>query len=79
MIDHIVFLNRHEPGPKLVRFDTDAALTWFEQFSCYGAKDVRDSQRNSYRRLTKANIWQLHYRDLDSAVARLERLVRTAE
>lgn len=77
VIDHIVFLNRDEPGPKLMRFETEAALCWFEQFSCYGTEKVRNLQRNAYRRLTGAKIWELRYTELDSAVARLERLVRT--
>lgn len=79
VIDHVVFLNRREPGPKLVRFDKQDALCWFEQFSCYGTREARDSQRNAYRRLMGAGIWELRYRDLDSAVARLESLVRNGE
>jgi hypothetical protein len=77
VIDHVVFLNRNEAGPKLVRFETEAALRWFEQFSCYGSQEARDLQRNAYRRLLGASIWELRYRDLDAAVGRLERLVRT--
>lgn len=74
-IDHVVFLNRREPGPKLVRFETEAALSWFEQFSCYGPETIRDSQRKAYRRLARAATWELRYRSLDEAMARLKGLV----
>jgi hypothetical protein len=77
VIDHVVFLNRRESAPKLVPFETEAALGWFEQFSmCWGSKHVQEHQRNTYRRLLGASTWELRYRDLDGAVATLERLVR---
>src|SRR5205823_4570358 len=74
-IDHIVFLNRHEPSPKLVPYDGETALSWFEQFSCYGSERIRELQRKAYLRLIRARMWELRYRSLDEAVARLERLV----
>lgn len=77
-IDHVVFLNRQAGALKLVRFDSAEALCWFEQFSmAYGSKDVQDSQNRAYRRLLRANTWELRYHDLDNAVERLERLVRS--
>lgn len=75
-IDHIVFLNRNEPGlPRLRPYPKEQLLAWCEQGACYGAAEVRAAQLQSYQRLAGAGIWELCYRDFDSAIHRLEQLV----
>jgi hypothetical protein len=76
-VDYIVFLNWRELGPpRLSRFPKEKALQWFEQFICFGEKEVRDAQKASLRNLVTAEAFELRYSDLDSAVKRLETLVR---
>jgi hypothetical protein len=76
-VDYIVFLNRQEPEPPgLEPFPKDIALQWFEQFLCYGEKEVVDAQKASLRDLLTAKIFEMRYTDLDSAVRLLEGLVR---
>jgi len=75
-IDHIVFLNRNEPGPARLRpYPKDQFLAWCEQAACYGAAEVRAAQVRSYGRLAGARIWELCYRNFDNAIHRLEQLV----
>jgi hypothetical protein len=77
-IEHVVFLNREEPGPaRLRRYPNDAAMNWFESYACFGARDVRDDQIRCYRRLFGAGIWEMCYRDLDDAIERLDLLARS--
>lgn len=80
VIDHVVFLNRPTEVPKLVPLGAEAALSWFEPDSkACGTKDIQKLQHQAYRRLLNASVWELRYRDLDYAIARLERLVRAGE
>lgn len=75
-IDHIVFLNRNEPGPARLRpYPRDQFLESCKGGACYGAAEVRAEQLRSYERLAGAGIWELCYRDFDSAIHRLEQLV----
>jgi hypothetical protein len=75
-IDHIVFLNRNEPGPARLRpYPRDRFLETCKEGACYGAAEVRAEQLRSYERLAGAGIWELRYRDFDSAIHRLEQLV----
>jgi hypothetical protein len=75
-IDHIVFLNRDESATaRLRRYSKEDALADFEQHASYGTADVRTAQLRCYRRLLGAHIWELHYSDLDGAIARLDQLV----
>jgi hypothetical protein len=74
-IDHIVFLRRSEAGrARMNRFEGSEALAWFERAALYGRASSRTAQREAYRRLLGANIWELHYSDLDDAVSALDRL-----
>jgi hypothetical protein len=76
-VDYIVFLKRGEPGPpRLLRFPKETALQWFEQVVCYGEKAVREAQKASLHNLLTAQVFELHYEDLDTAVARLKAMVR---
>jgi hypothetical protein len=76
-VDCIVFLKRGEPGPaRLLPFPEETALQWFEQVVCFGEEAVREAQKASLRNLISAEVFELRYEDLDSAVARLDALVR---
>ncbi len=75
-INHIVLLNRDEPGPaRIRRYPKDDARLWCERYATFGVGDVRQAQSRCYERLLSAGIWEMSYRHLDDAVARLERLV----
>jgi len=75
-IDHLVFLNRNEPGPARLRhYPKDEAFGWCERYVTFGMKEDREAQIRCYERLMTAGVWELRYTDLDDAVARLEQLV----
>jgi hypothetical protein len=75
-IDHLIFLNRNEPGPaRIRRYPKQDALQWCERYATFGTREVHESQIGCYERLMSAGIWEMCYSDLDDAVARLERLV----
>jgi len=75
-IDHFVHLNRFEPCPaRLAPFPGDRLRAWCEQTVAYGSDEVRAAQLRCYDRLEGAGIWELRYRRLDDAIARLEQLV----
>ena len=75
-IDHVVFLNRNEPGPARLRmYPPDIARAWLEEVISFGTEQARNAQRQSFERLMSAGIWELCYTDLDGAIRRLERLV----
>lgn len=74
--DYIVFLKRGKPGaPRLVPFPKETALRWFEQFIFFGDKALREAQKASLRNLLRTEMFELHYDDLESAVAKLESMV----
>lgn len=76
-IDHMVFLNRRGAGPaRLDPHPRDRALAWCEQFANVGEPHVRAAMLRTYQRLAGAGIWELTYRELDSAIACLDELVR---
>jgi hypothetical protein len=75
-IDHIVFLNRNEPGSaRIRRYPKDDALRWCERYVTFGVREVREAQSRCYERLMTAGIWEMQYSDLEDAVMRLEQLV----
>ncbi len=75
-IDYIVFLRRGEPDPPcLLRLSKDTAFQWFEQVICWGEREVGDAHRASLRNLLTAEVFELRYGGLDSAVKRLETMV----
>jgi hypothetical protein len=75
-VDYVVFLKRGQAGPpRLMPFPRERALPWFEDVICYREESVREAQRASLRNLLNAEILELHYDDLDSAVAVLEAMV----
>ena len=74
-IDHLVFLRRSGSGPaSLHRFAASEALLWLERVPLYGPQEVQISQRQAYRRLLDASIWELRYSDLDDAIVVLNQL-----
>ena len=76
VIEHVVFLNRNEPGPARLRpYSKDKALAWCKRAVCFGSSDVRADQLRCYQRLADAGVWELCYRDFDDAIGRLEQLV----
>jgi hypothetical protein len=76
-IDYVVFLNRKNPHPSgLSPFPKQRALQWFEQVVCYGEEDVRILQKASLQNLLGAEVFELRYSDLSTAISHLENLVR---
>lgn len=74
-IDHAVFLRRSRlGGASMNRLDPHEAQCWFERAPCYGPAGVATSQREAYRRLLNAELWELHYSKLSDAVQLLDRL-----
>jgi hypothetical protein len=74
-VDHLVFLRRaHTGGARIERFEVSEALRWLEKTPFYGPRNVQESQRQAYRRLMDAGIWELRYSDLADAVELLNKL-----
>ncbi|HEY7097722.1 MAG TPA: aldolase [Terriglobales bacterium] len=75
-VEHIVFLDRRDDAAtNLQQLSVDAVQPWFEKVICYGEQETRNSQRVSLGNLLTANIVELTYSDLDTAVSSLESLV----
>jgi hypothetical protein len=75
-IEHVVFLDRNQPGPaRLQHSSRERALDWFSNFAFYGEDRVRSAQMDSYRKLLAADVWSLRYRELDDALTLLDRIV----
>ena len=75
-VDYIVFLNRKEPDPSgLSPFPKERASEWLEQVVCYGDEDVRILQKASLQNLLAAEVFELRYSDLNTAINHLETLV----
>jgi HPr Serine kinase C-terminal domain len=76
-VDYIVFLNRFDPSPDgLFCFSREKALEWFEQVVCYGEKHIRETHYATLRNLLGAELFEMRYKRLDSALHLLEMLVR---
>ena len=79
-IDFLVFLNRQTSGPASLRpFSRERVSLYLEQVICYGEQHLRDAQESSLRDLLRAEVLELRYSDLDSAVGCLEALLRAAD
>jgi hypothetical protein len=79
-IDALVLLNRQTSGPASLRpFPRERALQCLEQVICYGEEHLRDAQKSSLRDLLQAEVLELRYSDLDSAVGCLEASLRAAD
>jgi hypothetical protein len=78
-IDHLVFLRRSATGrARLNPYEPEEALRWLERASLYGPAEVQRSQRQTYRRLLDAGLWELHYSGLSEAVNMLDQLGEAA-
>jgi len=74
-VDYIIFLNRGHAGrASLVPFAKVTALRWFEQVICCGENKFVKAHRAALRKLASAQIFELRYTDLDSAIKELETL-----
>jgi hypothetical protein len=77
LVHYIVFLNRTYLGPpRLCGFAKEEALDRFEQVICCGEPEVVEAHKHALKKLLSADIFELRYCDLASAVRRLEELVR---
>jgi hypothetical protein len=75
-IDALIFLNRNSVGdPRLSNYSKSDARA-FLRSSLYGPPRSRALQHESIERLLTAEVYELHYRDLDWAVGRLTSFVR---
>lgn len=76
-IHYILFLNRGNSSPlQVLPLPRSKALQYFERAVCFGENHIRDDQSASLRNLLTAEVFEFRYSDLDSAVERLETLVR---
>jgi hypothetical protein len=76
-IDYIVFLNRLEaPHESLTAFSVERALRWFEQVVCFGEPQVREAHLKDLQRLLTAQVFEMRYTEIESAIRMLESLVR---
>ena len=74
-IDHVVFLRRSGFGPTGIHpLAPEKALAWLEETALYGPAEVQAAQRQAYRRLLGAGLWELHYSDLSEALSLLGQL-----
>ena len=75
--DYIIFLNRGASGPpRLLPFPKDTALRWFEQIIFGGTEPTRNAHKAGLRDLLSAEILELRYSDLSSAIELMEAQVR---
>ena len=75
-IDHIVFLNRNEPGPARIQpLSQGRCAGLVRAIRTFGTREARAAQSRCYQRLLSAGVWEMQYSDLDDAIARLEQLV----
>jgi hypothetical protein len=78
-VDFIVFLNRRsESRSNLVPYRKDVARHFMRQM-LFGPPKIRDGQYAAIERLLTAEVFELRYKDLNWAVGRLEKLVRTGQ
>ena len=74
-VDYVIFLNRNYDGSaSLIPFSKITALRWFEQVICCSEKKIDNVHRAALRKLVSAEIFELRYADLDSAIEELETL-----
>jgi hypothetical protein len=74
-VDFIVFLKRGSASPaRLVPYRKDVARLYIRE-GVYGSNEIRDRQFAAVERLLAADVFELQYSDLGSAIERLRRLV----
>jgi len=74
-VDFIVFLKRGSTFPAQVKpYSKDVARMYMRQ-GVFGSSEIRDRRYASIERLLAADVFELRYSDLGSAIKRLQRLV----
>ncbi|HXS13185.1 MAG TPA: hypothetical protein VN734_10810 [Acidobacteriaceae bacterium] len=74
-VDFIVFLKRGSTSPaRLEPYRKDVARLYMRE-GVYGNAEIRERQFAAVERLLAADVLELHYSDLGSAIERLRRLV----
>lgn len=75
-VDYIVFLNRFDNAPEgLVPFSKRRALQWFLQIVCYGEESVREAHYATLQNLLGAELFEMRYKHMNSALRMLKMLV----
>ena len=73
-VDFIVFLKRSSTsGAQLLPYRKDVARMYMRQ-GLYGTNKIRERHFAAVERLLRADVFELRYNDLDSAIERLQRL-----
>jgi hypothetical protein len=76
-VDYLVFLNRYHPQPEgLFRFPREQALLWLSQVVSYGEHTIRAEHKAVLRKLAAAEVFEMRYTRMDTALHLLEGLVR---
>jgi hypothetical protein len=79
-VEHLIFLDRHGGNKaELAPVPEEQALDRLSQSLVVFDAPVHCEHQATYRRLVERGAFELHYRDLDSAVGQLERLLRQGE
>jgi hypothetical protein len=74
-IHHIVYLNRNQGASSSVSaVSREQVRENLSQHNVFGTKELREERLRCHERLLTAQLWEMQYSDLDSAIARLERL-----
>ena len=75
VVNHVVVLRRSASGPaRMTHMGPGDALAMLEEATLFGPREVQESQKETYRRLLGAGLWELHYSALDEAVSALNEL-----
>jgi hypothetical protein len=75
-VDYLVFLNRKNPTPQgLFRLPKNKVLRWLQQVACYGEQHIREEHKAALRSLVTADVFEMRYSGMDSALRLLERLI----
>lgn len=74
-VDYVIFLNRNRDGPAcLLPHSRVTTLRWLDQVICCCEKKIVDAHKAALRKLAEAEIFELRYADLGSAIRELETL-----
>ncbi|MBV9768966.1 MAG: hypothetical protein JOZ32_05300 [Bryobacterales bacterium] len=75
-VEHVVYLVREQPGATCLRpLSEDFVREDWSRYNFLGTREVREARKQSCECLLRAQLWEIHYSDLDEAVALLEQLV----
>jgi hypothetical protein len=74
-VEAIVFLNRSTQREELIPYDKNAARGFMRE-SGFGLHEQRARQHRSLEQLLRAPVYEMHYKELPWAIARLKTLVQ---